>query len=329
MPTAAALTEDPAHDPDESPGSRTYGLEFGGSGLSLFLIALKNLLLTLVTLGIYMPWARVERRKYIWQNLAFHGQPLRFTGTGSELFVGYLKVGLAYLAFIAVPQGLGLIHPTLRIVSAVILTFALLALLPVAIFGARRYLLSRTTHRGIRFGVTGSPKRFALSFYGNYLLTVVTLGLWAPVMSNRLHRIITEQSQFGSEPFRYTGEDGTIWKLWMVGLLLTVLTLGVYFPWYQAKLLRYKMENTHFSGASGRSEVTGRDLFVIYLLLLFGTTLTVGLAAPWIAVYTLDRISQKLSFVGQIDFHGITQRDTGGDAAAEGLADALDVAIGF
>jgi uncharacterized membrane protein YjgN (DUF898 family) len=62
---------------------------FRGEGLALFTLILKNMVLTLVTLGVYLPWAKTERRKYIWQNIEIVGHCLRYHGTGRELFSSF------------------------------------------------------------------------------------------------------------------------------------------------------------------------------------------------------------------------------------------------
>ena len=61
-----------------------YRFEFEGTGGSFFLIFLKNILLTLLTLGVYLAWGKTERRKYVWNNMTFHQQHFRYTGTGME-----------------------------------------------------------------------------------------------------------------------------------------------------------------------------------------------------------------------------------------------------
>src|SRR6266513_1520907 len=81
----------------------SYRFRYHGDGTAFFILILKNALLTLVTLGIYAAWAKAERRKYIWSNVEFHGQRLEFTGTGWELFKGYLKLIGAYLVLFGIP----------------------------------------------------------------------------------------------------------------------------------------------------------------------------------------------------------------------------------
>ena len=59
-------------------------------------IVVKNLVLTVITLGIYRFWARTRLRRYFWSNITISGEPLEYTGTGRELFVGFL-IALAVL----------------------------------------------------------------------------------------------------------------------------------------------------------------------------------------------------------------------------------------
>ena len=53
---------------------------YHGTGQALFALVFKNLLLTILSVGCYLPWARTERRKYLWQNVEFDGHRLRYTG---------------------------------------------------------------------------------------------------------------------------------------------------------------------------------------------------------------------------------------------------------
>src|SRR5690242_21404598 len=82
---------------------REHRAEYFGTGFGLFTLVFKNLLLTVLTLGLYLPWARTERRKYLWQNIELDGHRLRYHGTGRELALGYLKVAVVYALFFLAP----------------------------------------------------------------------------------------------------------------------------------------------------------------------------------------------------------------------------------
>jgi uncharacterized membrane protein YjgN (DUF898 family) len=301
-------------------------LRYEGTGGGLFLIAVKNLLLTLVTFGIYLPWARTARRKYLWQNIDVGGHRLRYHGTGQELLIGYLKVAGVYFLFFGVPALITLASRiagmALQISAFVVLFFLVI---PVAIFGSRRYRLSRTSLRGVRFGLDPGPGGFVKLFAISQLLTICTIGLFGPVAQNRLHQYLTSRSRYGSEAFVYDGPDREAWRIVFLGILVSILTLGIYYPWYIATFARFRLAHTMFQGARGRFDLTGLDVLKMMAVSVFGTLLTLGIGVPWITTYVLRSITEKISFVGPIDFARVEGRAAEGSAAADDLASALDV----
>jgi uncharacterized membrane protein YjgN (DUF898 family) len=310
------------------PAARRHGFAFHGAGGTFFVLILKNLLLTLVTLGIYAPWAKTERRKYLWQNTEFHGQRLVYHGTGYELFVGYVKVIAGYFLFFGVPAIVTRFAKVPGALLQLALMIVLVALIPYAIYWSRAYLLSRTSWRGVRFSLDpDGAGAFAKTFIGGYLLTLLTLGLYAPIWLNRVHKASVDRMRFGNVTFKYTGDDKVVWGIMMKGMLLTLLTLGIYFFWYRAELMRYQLSNTHFGDARASLDLEGSKLFELGVVYILGTTLTLGIAFPWVACYAMRTMLERLSLEGNIDFARIAQLAVAADAAGDGLADAMDVGL--
>jgi uncharacterized membrane protein YjgN (DUF898 family) len=77
----------------------------------------------------------------------------------------------------------------------------------------------------------------------------------------------------------------------------------------------------------GSLDLTGKDVFWMIVTSLVGTLVTFGVAFPWITAYVLRTYLSKFSFDGHIDYARIGQRPLSGDAAADGLATALDVGL--
>ncbi|HKU42348.1 MAG TPA: DUF898 family protein [Polyangiales bacterium] len=299
---------------------------FHGTGGAFFALVLKNMVLTLLTLGIYMPWAKTERRKFLWQNIEIDGHRLRYHGTGKELFVGYLKVAAAYALFLGLPIALRkLVGETAAMTAQLVLLVLIVAVIPYAIWGSRRYLLSRTSWRGVYFRLEGGPSEFAKTFFLGLLLTIVTLGIYAPVYANRLHKLLMNSTALGTQKFEYRGQDLFVFKLALKNILFSLLTLGVYSFWYRARLASYQAQETSFSGARGQLNLTGVDLLALTFLQMLGLTFTLGIAFPWIMTYSMRFVLERMRFVGNIDFSHIYQAETSGNAAADGLADALDL----
>ena len=150
-PATAAATRPAAASP--IPQSAPVGY-LGKPGL--FGIVVKNLLLTVITLGIYRFWARTRLRRYFWSNIVVSGEPIEYTGTGRELFVGFL-IALAVLLPLGVVYTVverAFLGDAAATVALKLLYFAVLAtLIQAAKFRARRYRLSRTVFRWLVGGV--------------------------------------------------------------------------------------------------------------------------------------------------------------------------------
>ena len=72
-------------------------VRFTGSWREYLPIAVTNALLFICTLGIYRFWAAARQRRYLWSRTEFIDDTLEWTGTGKEMFLGFLIV-IAVLA---------------------------------------------------------------------------------------------------------------------------------------------------------------------------------------------------------------------------------------
>lgn len=68
-------------------------IEFNGSGFEYFKIWIVNIFLTIITLGIYYPWAKVRNNLYFYGNTYVENRYFNYLATGKQLLLGYL-VGL-------------------------------------------------------------------------------------------------------------------------------------------------------------------------------------------------------------------------------------------
>jgi uncharacterized membrane protein YjgN (DUF898 family) len=200
---------------------------YDGRAGELFKIVLANLMLTLVTAGIYRFWAKTRVRRYFLSRASFLGDRLEYTGTGKELFLGFLIV-LAILmpvyivyqfasnaAFTAGPEA----YAAVQIGYFLLFYF----LFFVATYRARRYRLSRTMWRGIRGGQTGSAMLYAVHGMFWSTITVLTLGLAYPVMRLKLQAYKTDRMTFGNRTFSFDGGIGPLFGAWLLPWLGLVI----------------------------------------------------------------------------------------------------------
>ena len=78
--------------------SRSF-LEFRGSGREYFGIWIVNLVLSIATLGIYIPWARVRTRRYFYRNTLLDGHSFDYLADPKRLLIGYLIVGVFFILY--------------------------------------------------------------------------------------------------------------------------------------------------------------------------------------------------------------------------------------
>ena len=155
---------DGSHHADSADSAFT----FEGNWQDFARIALPNLLLTIVTLGIYRFWATARERRYLWSRTRFVDEHLEWAGTGMELFAGFVIVlvlfGVPYFGVSFVSQAL--IARGYEALGSALGVAALLSIFylgGVARFRALRYRLSRTRWRGIRGGSDSKGFAFGLS----------------------------------------------------------------------------------------------------------------------------------------------------------------------
>ena len=305
---------------------------FRGSGAALFGIHVINALLILATVGIYFFWAKVRVRSYLWSESEFEGDRFAYHGTGRELITGFAKAVL----FFFLPITLLNTAPEMLEASPLVIVAARLAVsilaaifVPVAVVGARRYRLSRTSWRGIRFSLRASTREFIGVWVRGWMLTSLTLGLYYPFFVTSQQRFLTGHTWFGSQRFSFDGRGRDLVGAWLGTIVLFVPTLGLAWFWFAAKRQRYYAEHTRFAGARFRSAVTGPKLAWLTISTWIGLLCTVGLAWPWLTVRTTRRGFAWLSLDGPLALESITQQAQQVSATGEGLAGFFDADLGL
>ncbi len=195
----------------------------------LLWLSIKNFLLGVVTLSIYRFWAKTNVRRHVWSSVRVNGEPLEYTGTGGELFLGALIIlGALILPFVSGILALQFIFGPEHVLTILgQLVFLLLGFLlwGMAIYRARRYRLSRTLWRGIRGTLTGSSTSFSMLYFGAMLLRGITLGWSTPAMNLNIQERLIGDMKFGETPFRFSGVAGPLYARYALCWLATPFVL--------------------------------------------------------------------------------------------------------
>ena len=216
-----------------APGSQERAIRFTGNWREYLPIAASNVLLIIVTLGIYRFWAAARQRRYLWSRTEVIGDRLEWSGTGKEMFIGFLVVIVVLLPFFLFFEFLFpalVARGKIEAAGGVFLLFyvAILYLSGVAGFRALRYRLSRTWWRGIRGGSDEPGWNYGGEYLGRIALAGITMWIAWPWMATALFRNRWNEMSFGSLPFRSTLDAEGLKRRWAAIYLipLALLILG-------------------------------------------------------------------------------------------------------
>ena len=194
-----------------------------------------NFVLRILTLGIYHFWGKTEVRRRIWSAIRLNGEPLAYTGTGMELFLGFVIVfGAILLPAILLAYGAVLVFgpgSPMPALLQVVVYAAFFFLLGIGIHRAQRYRLARTRWRGIRGGLEGGSLGYAWTYFWTGLLIPLTLGWIVPWRSTRLQGLISNGMRFGDRPFRFSAPSGPLYSrfaiLWLAAVVIMFVASSI------------------------------------------------------------------------------------------------------
>src|SRR4051812_6318640 len=186
------------------------GARFLGNERAFWRLLIRGAALLFVTLGIYRFWLATDVRRFLWSNTEIAGDGLEYIGTARELLLGFL-IAVALLVPLNVIFFLAAFGQGVLGQMSGMLALAVLALLgQFALYRARRYRLTRTVYRGIRFHQTGSAWRYAVCALFWWAMIGVTLGLAYPFAQAALERFKLRNTYYGDLRGHFAGSGARL-----------------------------------------------------------------------------------------------------------------------
>ena len=335
-------------------------IQFSGTLGEFLPIAISNFLLTIVTLFIYRSWAKARERRYLWSRTRFIDDQLQWTGTGLEMFIGFVVVavvlGVAYLGFVFGLQALVARVGPLALLVVLLLYVGGFYLYGLARFRGLRYRLSRTWWRGIRGGSDDPGFSYAGKAVGYYFATFFLAGLFYPWAQAKLWNQRWNKMSFGPQNFEATmTTDDTskpffiMWGAIVVGSVILAVTagpgvepgrpsepnpivallfyagVGLAYLGFLSAYYRAAAEWTRIGDIEFRFNADFSDWLKFYAATIGLAIITLGLA---MIVYNFRYwrfVTSHLEVYGAVDVDQLTQSQTRAPREAEGFLDALDI----
>lgn len=306
---------------------KTYDINFLGDGMELFKIQIVNLILTIVSLGLYYPWAKARTLDYLYSKSTLEMDPFAFSGTGQEMFKGFIK------ALIILGAVLGIFYylyfEGYMLPAFLFYIVALAGIAPLAIHGSMRYRAAKSSWRGIRFGYTGNRNEFVVLFFKWILYTIFSFGLYQSWFTNNMRKYIIGHLKMGNAEFEFRGEGHDYFVINLKGYFLTLLSFGLYSFWWEKDKFEFLVDNIrlkhHEDVVVFKSNATGGDFLGLIVINLLIIVFTLGLGYPWVIVRTLQFGCRHIELAGNISLDELQQEQGDySDATGADMGDLLD-----
>lgn len=339
---------------------QNQSFEFTGKGSEYFRIWIVNLLLTILTLGIYSAWAKVRRMQYFYRNTRLADASFDYHGTPKAILKGRFIALALLIAYNAAFQ----FNPILGLVVGLLLA----GMMPWLLMRSLRFKLYNSSYRGLRFGFAGKTRSAYSAFLGYPVLAGLTAYLLAPLAHHRIKQYQFENSRFGNASFRFGATAKGFYLLYlsalavMLGILLLlpvmamlsgtgiglqslitgfaaagpflilvmVASLLIVSSLFSAYMQNLVWGNTDLGTHRFFSYVSARRLLWIRVTNFIGVVLTLGLYMPFATIRMLrfKLESMGLTVSGDLsDF--VSGQQQLATAAGEETAEMFDVDISF
>lgn len=223
-----------------SPAAETRSFEFTGTGGEYFKIWIVNLILSILTLGIYSAWAKVRTNRYFYGNTRLEDGGFEYHASPMAILKGRLVAVLLLLVYVFAGQ----LFPAAGMAFAVLLLLAS----PWVIWRSIQFNARMTSYRNVRFGFDG-----ALQDAYRYLLAI-------PLIPLLTAAVIAAVLYFG------TGTVGPQTALALIGF--AVLATYLLIPFLQKAITAWYINNYRYGEGRLRADLSAGRYYLVYLCLL-------------------------------------------------------------
>ena len=312
-----------------NPNQTFTPLEFTGKATEYFGIWITNILLSIITLGIYSAWAKVRTKKYFAHHTLIAESSFDYHAKPLSILKGRIIALVLYFIYGLVSQA----SPLLGFILLALVFFAT----PWIILQSMRFNLHNTSHRGLRFNFVGKLGEAVKIYIFYTALIIFTLGLILPFLNYRSRSFAINNTCFGLSRFQaqLTARSFylTYLKLagWMIlvavasaALLGLAYTVGLGFnlsaltsflpllllivvivgpgAYLKASLGKLVYNSTQLENFSFECDWRARDLIWIYGSNFLLIVLSFGLLIPWAKIRSTNYLVSHMAIMGDTNF---------------------------
>ena len=171
-----------------------YNLEFRGNTWEYFKIYMLNLFLTIITLGIYSPWAKVKNKRYLQSHIFLDNQNFEYHAKGKNIFLARLVIFVAILFLLVI----GAVFPQYAITSGILSSIFFVLIISWAHVNSFSFNAKMSSYRNIRFNFN---KKYAFMVYFYFMLATGLALFVLPWLMRGYHNFKCSNHEWGNLKF--------------------------------------------------------------------------------------------------------------------------------
>ncbi len=342
-------------------GIRDLPVLFGGDAREYFGIWIVNILLSIVTVGVWSAWAKVRTKRYFYGNTAIDGHAFEYHATGYQIFKGRLIAFVVFVALAAASHFAPLVYAGLWV--------ALILVMPWVINRSLRFNARVTSWRNVRFDFSGTYGRAFVVFVLMPAAAALTLGLLLPVWSRMRARYVVGGHSYGGVRFATEPRLGPLYRalggavlfggalvVALMGLstilalgvqitfergssaqvaasllpLVGLLLIGVAALFYRARVQNETIGRMRLAEHGFRCDLSGMRYAWIVASGIVATIVTLGLLRPWAEVRRWRYVASEIGVLAVGDLDGfVADRVEAGSSFATEFGEMEGFDVGF
>ncbi|MEN8219514.1 MAG: DUF898 family protein [Pseudomonadota bacterium] len=216
---------------------------FSGDGGEYFKIWIVNLILSVLTLGIYSAWAKVRTNRYFYGNTSLDNLAFEYHATPMMILKGRLIAVAALFVYVLVSG----FFPTVELVFVAILTL----LMPWLIWRSLQFNARMVSFRNVRFSFHGVLKE------AYKILVLIPL---LPIVIGAI---------LGGIAFLVLGKGAVV----SVIVFITILAVSLMYPYIKILLASYYINNQQYGQGQFSAQLSVKKYYMMYLGLIAWTFL--------------------------------------------------------
>jgi len=196
-------------------------IKFTGTVRDYFGIWISNLILTIITFGIYSAWAKVRRERFFKNHTKIFDKNFGYHASGGQIFKGRLIAFLILIAFNVIST----IMPILGGILGIVLIF----ILPIILNKSMKFSARVTSYRNIRFNWNGKYWKTFWFFLAAPFLGLLSLGLLTPLISKSYYSYFARSHSYGTSFFSSNPKVSHFYIAFLIGGILPTIIISCLF----------------------------------------------------------------------------------------------------